>query len=114
MLLPRTWVDKRMKKDRSLQMPRSSRSIRRLGAYDNNNDARLVDKVEGANHLVSTRFEAFLAPRAGVLARAAADGIDAPMGWYLGELRVGVHALDAYLPARQGERLRTLGHVGLL
>src|SRR4051794_31776452 len=93
-------------------MPRSSRLFVCLCAYDNN-DVRLVDEVEGANHLISTHFEAFLAPHTGVLARAAADGIDATR-WQPRELRVGVHALDAYLPSRQGERLRTLGHVGPL
>jgi hypothetical protein len=42
-------------------VPRSSRLFVCLCAYDTN-DARLVDEVEGANHLISTHFEAFLAP----------------------------------------------------
>ena len=71
--LPRTPVNKGMKKDRSYEMPRSSRFIRKLGAYDDN--TRLVDQAEGDDALVSTRFEAYLAPHTRVLARAAGDGI---------------------------------------
>ena len=74
--LPRTlayakFVNKGMKKDRSLQMPRSSRFsfARRLLP------PRLVDEVESADVLICTRFQDYLAPHAGVLARAAADGI---------------------------------------
>src|SRR3712207_6583491 len=63
--------------------------------------------------LGSTRFDLYLAPHTSVLARAAADGIDAP-GYGLRELRVGSYALCADFPARQGERIRTLHHVDLL
>src|ERR687898_836715 len=75
--------------------------------------ARLVDEAEGLDHLVSTRFDLYLAPHTGVLARAAAYSIDT-LRWGPRELGEGVHALCADFPARQGERLRTLGHVGLL
>jgi hypothetical protein len=93
-------------------MPRSSRSIRRLGDYDNN-DPRLVDEVEGDYDLVSTPFVLHLAPNTDVLARAADDGIDDPRCG-LKELGVGARALCADLTARQGECISTLGHVGLL
>src|SRR5919112_3408679 len=75
--------------------------------------ARLVDEAEGLDHLVSTRFDLYLAPHTGVLARAAGDGIDASR-CELSQLRVGLHALRADLPARQSECSRTLRHVGLL
>src|SRR3712207_8905467 len=53
----------------------------------------------------STRFVAYLAPHPGVLPRAAADGIDAPR-CELRELREGLHALRAYLPARDRKSTR--------
>ncbi len=56
-------------------MPRSSRFIRLLGAYADNNTTTLADEVESIDYLVSTRFEAFLAPHTGVLPRAAGNGI---------------------------------------
>jgi hypothetical protein len=70
--------------------------------------------VEGVDHLCSTRFEALFAPDTRVLPRAATDGV-LPRCWARRELiRVGFQALYADLPARQSERLRTLGYVGLL
>ncbi len=56
-------------------MPWSSRFIRLLGAYADNNTTTLADEVESIDYLVSTRFEAFLAPHTGVLLRAAGNGI---------------------------------------
>jgi hypothetical protein len=71
-LLPRTPVNKGKEKDRSLQMPQSfSRLFVRSGGL-RQRDARLVDEVEGAYHLVATRFEVHLAPHTSVVLRAAA------------------------------------------
>src|SRR3712207_8272355 len=57
-------------------------------------DARLVDEVEGAYHLVATRFDAHLALHTSVVLRAAAYGIDTPR-WEPRELGEGVHPLCA-------------------
>jgi hypothetical protein len=65
---------KKKRKDRSYTiMPRSSRFIRLLGAYDVRSAS--PDEVEGMYHLGSTHFEAFLPPYTGILPRAAGDGI---------------------------------------
>ncbi len=72
-------MNKGKKRDRSYTiMPRSSRFSRSLGAYDNNTRAPLADEVESIDYLVSTRFEAFLAPHTGVLPCATGDGIYTP------------------------------------
>ena len=54
-------------------------------AYALTRPLSLADEVEGAYHLVATRYEAHLAPHISVGLRPAGDGIDAP-GWEPGEV----------------------------
>jgi hypothetical protein len=63
-------VNKGKEKDQSVDAPVLLSIIRSLWGLTTTRRARLVDEVEGAYHLVATRFEAHLAPNTSVVLRA--------------------------------------------
>ncbi len=90
--VPRNRVNKgKKRKNRSLEMPRSSSNLFVCSGRFYDNYAGLVDEVEDVDHLGSTRFEALFAPHTRVLPRAAGDGV--PPRCRRRELRVNFHAL---------------------